>query len=279
MSARPLVLISSVEMKREGYGGIVYIESETWFSAREHAIAGHWDRGGSFVEGPGWDSAIDAISWGRRRAPEVYLRVHAVRHEYRYVKAGELVVRLHAPNNSGYRIYDAGETAWDSVPGRVLDANLVRWPGARDMRDADVEVDYGGTVYLVQEPPEDWAGGAGYVARWERLNDGVPELAEVAGPTWDGDFDDVVAWGRERAPYVLIHHAFMHRYESAGELDLPGLEIPRYETSDEALARVLKEAPPQGAGYYLHASEVESAVFPMPDDFLPAGGFPAQQDE
>ena len=136
--------------------------------------------------------------------------MHAVRREYRYAKAGELLVRLHAPENHAYRIYDAGEVVWESVPGRKPDASIERWPGASDTRDPDVEADYGGMVYLVQERPEDFAGGDGYVARWEALrDDGVLELVEVAGPTWDGDLDTVVEWGRERAPYVLIHHTFM----------------------------------------------------------------------
>lgn len=165
------------------------------------------------------------------------------------MKAGDILVRLHAPIDHAYVMYDAGEVPWMSVPGHKPDPQLRRWPGASENPDSDLEAEYGGTVYLVQERPENEGGYVGYTARWEALRGGVQTSVEIVGPWWEGDFPAAVAWARERAPYVLIHHPSVHGYQSAGEFDLPGLNIPRWEDPDEMHARLIKELPP-GATHY-----------------------------
>jgi len=260
-------------VRHNDYSGIVYIESELALVPRQHAIEGHWENRETVVQGPGWETGVQAVAWGRKRAPIVLLRIHRVALEYRYQRVGDLLVRLHAPVDHDYIHYDAGEVPWASVPGHQPDPQLRRWPGARDSPDADVVADYGGTVYLVQERPEEEGAVLGYTARWEALHDGVMIPREVVGPRWEGDFRAAVAWARERAPYVLIHHPRGLGYQSAGESDLPGLNIPRWE-GDHKVGAPVVDAHPSAGQYVLTLGPSNLAAFPIPEEFIPAGGFP-----
>jgi hypothetical protein len=62
--------------------GIVYIADlgeDGWPKDSGGRYVGHWDDGREpaqiLEDGPGWDDAEEAISWGRERAPKVFVRV------------------------------------------------------------------------------------------------------------------------------------------------------------------------------------------------------------
>jgi len=182
-------------VKRDHYSGIVYIENEREIVPRAFPIEGHWSLDGfdqPAEEGPGWRTTEEAIMWSRKRAPEVFLRVHLAVHSYRYVRAGDIPVRLHAPVDDRYVIYCAGEKRW--VPAEVEGEEDVepedvrRWPGASDAPEPEVLPGYGGEVFLAQSKEEMDAGAdLGYTARWEALRDGRLGVVEVAGPAWESD--------------------------------------------------------------------------------------------
>jgi hypothetical protein len=271
-----------------GYSGVVYIHPEWELVPRELAIEGHWELEGldrPAEEGPGWRTAAEAIEWGRKRAPTVYLRVHLAAYSYRYVRAGEILVRLQAPVDDRFVIYSAGEThpTPRQVEGEedVEPEDVRRWPGGSDERDPDVLPRYGGWVYLVQSRPEMEAGAfLGYTARWEALRKGRLGLAEVRGPDWEGDLPAAVAWGRERAPYVLVCDGPVgFGYESAGEHELPGLELPRWlgPSDVSVLEGDLPQLPP--GSWRIAVSEPRSRRFPIPDQIEPEGGLPAATDD
>lgn len=250
-------------MRHPDYGGIVSIEEEPALACRRFPIEGHWelpglDRGAE--EGPGWTNAADAIAWGRRRAPRVWLRVHQRVHRFRYVVVDELLVRLHAPTDDDQVIYSAGEE-------HGTDPELRRWPGAPASRDADIDPQYGGTVWLVQWAADHrHAGPPGLVARWERVVDGVQHVVEVAGPSWDGGEEAAVAWARERAPYVLLCNGpRRYGYLSAGEHDPPGLDLPRWQSFEELRAelRASPPTPPAGTKRWIQVREDPSRSFPL----------------
>src|SRR5438045_1448213 len=75
------------------------------------ADGGNGVRGGDeSVEEGTWFDAAEAVAWGRRRAPKVYLRVHQPVHQHRFVRAGDILVRLRADRpHDRYVLYSAGE--------------------------------------------------------------------------------------------------------------------------------------------------------------------------
>jgi len=261
-------------MRRPDYSGVVYIDEEFGVVLRALPIEGHWELPGLgrvAEDGPGWATAAEAIAWGRKRAPTVWLRVHRSIHSYRYVQVDGLLLRLQAPVCDDYVIYSAGEEA-TSRTGEVR-----RWPAAPTRRDADVLPDYGGEVYLVQWPPEhEGSNMPGLIARWEKLTNGVQHVAEVAGPDWEGGAEATVEWARQRAPYVLLCNGPPHYgYLSAGDADPPGLGLARWHSLAE-LREHFREHPPEippGVERWATALEDESKGFPLPG-IEPAGGFP-----
>jgi hypothetical protein len=251
-------------VKQPGYSGVVYIDEEAGLVPKRCRIEGHWEppgTGRAFEEGPGWAGAAEAIAWGRKRAPRVLLRVHRRVYCYRYLPAAGLVLRLHAPACDDHAIYSAGEDA-------VSHDEVRRWPGALPTRDTEVLPDYGGTVWLVQWPAEsDAVNLRGLVARWEKLTDGVQHLAEIAGPNWEGGEEEAVEWARQRAPYVLICNGPpRYGYLSAGEIDPPGLDLPRWRSLAQQKDH-LRDHPPDvqyGAKRWITTLEDESKSFPLP---------------
>src|SRR5438874_7998704 len=228
-------------MHRSDFSGVAYIEQVTGFIPRAFPIEGHWELPGLdhvAEDGPGWQTASEAVSWGRKRAPAVWLRVHRNIYSHRYAHADSILFCLQAPVRDDYVIYSAGE---DPVS---QEAEVRRWPGAAARREAEVLPDYGGDVYLVQWAPERDRAGFGFLARWERVRDGVQQVVEVAGPDWDEGTGSAVAWARERAPYVLVCEGPPDfGYQSAGEREPPGLDLPRWRGLAE-LQEHFRELPP-----------------------------------
>jgi hypothetical protein len=190
------------------------------------------------------------------------------------VQADSILFRLQAPVCDDYVIYSAGEDA-------VSNADEVRrWPGAATRRDAEVRPDYGGDVHLVQWVPESDHMSFGFLARWERVLDGVQQVAEVAGPEWDEGTESAVAWARERAPYVLVSSGPPDfGYHSAGEREPPDFDLPRWRGRAELQEHFRKLPPPADPWTGRRATIAEgdeSKSFPLPNEVEPAGGLPAE---
>jgi hypothetical protein len=215
--------------KREG---VAYVEFVLQPEIRW--IEGHWEPPDAVAvedleQGPSWTDPEEAISWGRKRAPHVFLRLHRATFSYRYYRAGDLMLKLKAPPSSSYVIYPAGERH------STRDGSK-RWPAASDERDADVMAGYGGDVYLVR-----WDETAGLIApfrltaRWEALREDRMVVLEQAGP-WDEDgVEEALDWARERAPVVLLcwpGQGFFE-YFSAGDEQPVGTELPTWPRPDD----------------------------------------------
>ena len=179
-----------------------------------------------------WDSIEAAIAWGRRRAPIVSLRVDQAVYSHRWEWVGDLLVRLNLPVTIRHRWYSAGEK---ERPQEEPGEQYTRWPGVATTREADVIESYGGVVWLNHTRGLwlDYLGG--YLARWEapRPDPGQPPepvmvVVEQAGPAWDFDIRGAIAWGRARAPIVLVQGGW-DQYFSAGELNPPALALPEWD--------------------------------------------------
>src|SRR5215217_7000241 len=141
--------------------GVAYVECV--LQPKIRWIEGHWEPPeAAAVEGPRWIDREEAISWGRKRAPGVYLRLHRATFSYRYYRAGHLMVKLNAPPSTSYTIYSAGERHAKTDGSK-------RWPGASDEPDPDVVAGYGGTVHLVR-----WDETAGVIGPFHRPGAGGP---------------------------------------------------------------------------------------------------------
>jgi hypothetical protein len=153
-------------------------------------------------DGPGWNEVEQAVTWGRRRAPVVYVRL------------GEGLSK----------IYNAGE---EDDGGRNP---TERWPRSRRRRARDVHPDYGGVTYINEELPL-LIPIRKFRAVWESDDDQMEVHEEL--------FDDVEAavdWGRDRAPVVLVAElpssgwsGRVPTYEirSAGDEDPEGAPVER----------------------------------------------------
>jgi hypothetical protein len=211
--------------------GVAYVEFEHTVMVETPPITGRWapnpDDPWRVIPGPGWDVPNEAIGWGRRRAPDVTLRVDTCVFAWRYRRVGERAIRLRAPAAAAYRFYAAGEN-----PGAGKDAE--RWPGASDSRDDEVEPGYGGVVFLVSSTEGCSVVPLGTCrARWEGIRGGMTVPLGSAGPGLR--FDEAIAWARERAPIVLVSHGVPDaQYWSAGTVDPPELDLPRWGQTEPA---------------------------------------------
>jgi hypothetical protein len=81
-----------------------------------------------------------------------------------------------------------------------------------------------GAVYISRaKPPSHWArfpGDPEYFGHWE-VYEPKPHIAGE-GPGWD-DAEEAIAWGRERAPRVIVILAASDQDYSAGEERIPSL--------------------------------------------------------
>jgi len=93
-----------------------------------------------------------------------------------------------------------------------------------------------GVVWIADDPDLGPAGvPPGVSCHWEGERDGQPVFLEQ-GP--DGaSLDEAIAWGRERAPRVLVRVGGS-RHFSAGAQDPPDGELPRWPPSTEARAEI-----------------------------------------
>jgi hypothetical protein len=193
--------------------GIAYVEAELLLSADANEEA--------------------AIAWARHRAPTVVLRRHRIVHAWRYRYVGGRWVRLRAPVEGSYEFFSAGEV--DAGPGDEEEP-VHQWPGAPLRREPQTHPRYGGTVHLASEleagrPRTD----VRYSAAWEAVRDANVVTVERFGPARS---EEAIAWGCERAPIVLVcDHTFENAYWSAGDVDIPELDLPRWGEIDPATRR------------------------------------------
>jgi hypothetical protein len=174
-----------------------------------HRFTGSWqpDPGADFedfvsIDGPGWQDIEEAIEWGRRRAPIVYVRFGHGRRD----------------------LYDAGEE-----DGYEEDDGARRWPGAPHEREHDCHPDYRGAVFLGEEFPVYWPTSKYSAALVDS------ESGDRASATFS-DLETAIDWGRERASIVLVAEAPdswsgdaapAYRLWSAGSEDPPDEVLPR----------------------------------------------------
>lgn len=152
-------------------------------------------------DGPGWNDVEEAITWGRRHAPVVYVLIGTGRRD----------------------MFNAGERDDDARhPTR-------RWPGAPRRRAGQRHPDYGGAVWVDEEQLSLIPAGR-FTANWETDSGEWVESRD--------DFTDVesaIEWGRERASIVLVAElpsqwsSVVPSYviRSAGEADPPGERLER----------------------------------------------------
>jgi hypothetical protein len=245
--------------------GVAYVEYELRPEILE--IEGYWERPGTAAPedlelAPGWTDPAEAIAWGRKRAPYVFLRLHRATFSWRYYRAGPLTLRFQAPTASTFVYYSAGEHP-SGFEG------MVRWPGASDERDPDVVPGYGGAVHLVRRD-EGFGTIPEYdvVTRWETPRDRRMALLEQSGP-WD-DVEQALAWARERAPVVLLRLPRNSAYEyfSAGDEQPVDLELPTWAFPDEQEVE-LPEFEPTGGTYAVGVEFLrpfQGRAFPLEDD-------------
>jgi hypothetical protein len=189
--------------------GIVYIAED--YQPRFTAL---WESevGGRlvFIEaGPGWENIDDAIAWGEARTSEL-----------RIVSADtEKKVPRRSVNDSPF---DAESETVSVVSSTRLDDIP---PETR------AELLGTGVVYVAEE---DRSGHKRFFGHWESEIDGKHVFVEQ-GPGWD-DPEEAIAWGRSRAPKVLVRMGVTFestRHYSAGE-DGPET-ISKLETDPEIL--------------------------------------------
>jgi hypothetical protein len=197
--------------------GTVRIREEVRAELPWHRFEGSWQPDADAdpetfysEDGPGWNDVEEAIRWGRRRAPIVYVRLGPGWTEW--FNAGE--------EDDGGR---------DPTP---------RWPGSRRRRAANRHPDYGGVVYLGENFPS-FMPARRFTATWEP----EPDRRAVDQAEFE-DVEAAIEWGRERSPVVLVAElpnswSWVPVYEirSAGEEDPPGepLERLRPRAGDDSL--------------------------------------------
>jgi hypothetical protein len=82
-----------------------------------------------------------------------------------------------------------------------------------------------GVVFISEDPWAEEFDSPRFTGHWEASEGGSNELVEN-GPGWDSP-EDAIAWGRQRAPIVLIRVGpFPQRYFSAGVQQPPGQTLP-----------------------------------------------------
>lgn len=207
--------------------GLAYVYPEYAFVPPPPRIEGHWERDGAApLHGPGWDDAVEAIAWGRERAPEVYLRIDTRVHSYRYARAGDLLVRLEVPSQTQSTVYVAG--ADRSALDEPADGVMRAWPPGLPTQGSQ-ESRYGGSVFLTWPATKlEFGADLGYGVRWERVDGKAPAVG-LAGPAWKEDLVGAVEWARARARYVVVTSGPPDfAYWSAGEVDVPELGLPSW---------------------------------------------------
>ena len=96
-----------------------------------------------------------------------------------------------------------------------------------------------GVVFIADDPlPLHQGRPPGVHCHWEGERDGQPVFLEH-GPA-EASLDEAIAWGRERAPLVLVRLGGS-RYFSAGAEDPQDEELPRWPPSAEGLAEIAAE--------------------------------------
>jgi hypothetical protein len=187
--------------------GVIRVREEFTVTLPWHRYIAEWQlnpdgpRPFQREKGPGWNDVDEAVSWGRQRAPLVYVRLGEGWPDW----------------------YSAGERTGRHAPKR--------WPGAPRRRAGNRHRDYAGVVWIGEESPVLLPSGT-WSALWlEDTGAGIENRDDFA------DAEAAIDWARERAPVVLVaevphgagwrHGRPTYAIRSAGELDPPGDPLPR----------------------------------------------------
>lgn len=202
---------------------LIYLWPEDASVLREAAVDASWS-GGELREPrrSAWNSVDEAVAWARARAPEIYVTLRRRVHEHIVVRAGDIPLRFERPVRRDEATFAAGTVEKPGTTGR--------WPDDPSSSTIERVPAFGGTVHVgVFEDPSEKGERVGYVARVERLHPGGTELVEFVGPRWQRDLPSALAWANEQAVYVILTlGAPDWEYWSAGEGDLPDIELPRW---------------------------------------------------
>ncbi len=184
--------------------GEVTIVEEVAIIRQRFRFEGTWSRRGSEDVEAAWETAEDAVQWGRTRAPYV-------------------VVQTSSPAQA----WSAGEL--DPKPA-AYGAVLPRWPSQTETvgyRESEAATDYAGVVRIYEVPDVVWRSER-FFALWH----------ESGGPHWPSDSHfgsetfttlyDAIDWGRRRSKVVTVHWNDHPTPYAAGEEQAEGQSLPTW---------------------------------------------------
>jgi hypothetical protein len=182
--------------------GEVTIVEERAIIRQRFRFEATWSRRGREDDIEEWETAEEAVSWARNRAPCV-------------------IVRTSSPSQT----WSAGERD-PRGDGPVLP----RWPSQTETvghREPDAVTAYGGIV-RIYESPNLVFGSDRYFALWH----------ESGGPQWGSDkhfaadtfttLYEAIDWGRLRSKVVTVHRDYHPTPYAAGEEQADGQSLPTW---------------------------------------------------
>jgi hypothetical protein len=182
--------------------GEVTIVEERAIIRQRFRFEATWSRRGHEDDIQEWETAEEAVSWARNRAPCV-------------------IVQTSSPSQT----WSAGERD-PRGDGPVLP----RWPSQTETvghREPDAVTDYGGVV-RIYESQDLIFGSERYFALWH----------ESGGPQWGSDSHfgtktfntlyDAIDWGRLRSKVVTVHWSMHPTPYAAGEEQADGQSLPTW---------------------------------------------------
>lgn len=189
--------------------GEVTIVEEVAIIRQRFRFQATWSRRGGDYDEAEFETAEEAVKWGRVRAPFVTVRTRCDRQDW----------------SSSMQDWSAGER---DPEREAYGAVLPRWPSQTEtlgQPEPDVLSDYQGVVRIYEAPDLLW-GSERFTALWH----------EAGGPHWPSEshfgFErfttlyDAIDWGRERAKVVTLHlHSHPEPY-GAGEEQAEGQSLP-----------------------------------------------------
>ncbi len=216
----------------EGYrlvSGLARVESESAYEfayeASEGKFGTYWlvadAEGRSDITGPYFDDVGDAITWGRQRAPYVYVNV---------------ITDKHADDDEEpEQQFEAGELCDET-------ADIPRWPthiATVGQREPETERRYGGYVHVTEQwTPERRIGTRMYSGQLLEYNphqqvEKFTELDATVIEQVDGvRLSEALEWARARAQRIIVRRVMFgpgYWNFTAGTLDPPGRSLSPFQ--------------------------------------------------
>jgi hypothetical protein len=184
--------------------GEVTIVEEVAIIRQRFRFQATWSRRGGDYDEAEFETAEEAVKWGRVRAPFVMLRTRSSAQDW---SAGER---------------DPEREAYGAI--------LPRWPSQTEtvgQREPDALTEYQGVVRVYEAPELVWRSER-FTALWH----------EAGGPHWPSDSHfglerfttlyDAIDWGRARAKVVTVHWNDHPTPYAAGEEQADGQALPTW---------------------------------------------------